>query len=238
MLKDLHSLTPDEILNKSEKNMLVYVQRGLVREIEPTANFVTTFKQEGFIATQNILLVPYLTKAEEEAYLKDPAAYSATMATVDWLFNKKRSVLYHDETRYQLQRGVSPLHRRTCTTHMHKSGGNAHAQRYLAHVEDANYWYVGNDEIHARGNGGECHIMLQHTMCMLQICVDVGYGKVLGWDILAVHALPSAQEAPALPREPARGNEGHWQTNRLRTRLTGMGEQPTCYRSYHRDWAI
>ena len=103
MLKDLHSLTPDEILDKSEKNMLVYSQRGLVREIEPTASFVTTFKQEGFIATQNILLVPYLTKAEEEAYLRDPEGYSATMATVGWLFNKKRSYFVCDgATRYTL----------------------------------------------------------------------------------------------------------------------------------------
>jgi len=39
--------------------------------------------------------------------------------------------------------------------HMHTSGGNAHAQRYLAHVEDANDWHVDTDKILAIGNGGE-----------------------------------------------------------------------------------
>ena len=103
MLRDLHTLTTEEILEKGEKNMLVYSQRGLVREIEPTSEFVTTFKQEGFITTQNILLVPYLTKAEEEAYVKDPAGFSATMATAEWLFHKNRSYFVCDgATRYTL----------------------------------------------------------------------------------------------------------------------------------------
>jgi hypothetical protein len=75
-------------------------------------------------------------------------------------------------------------------------------------------------------------------MCILQICFDVVYGKVLGWDIFAIHALPSAQEAPTLPSEPARSNAGHWQTTKLRARPIALGEQPTGYRSYHRDWAI
>ena len=69
------------------------------------------------------------------------------------------------------------------------------------------------------------------TMCMLQICGDVGYGKVLGWDIFDVHALPSTQQAQTLPSEPGRGNEGHWQTIRPRTRPTDMGEQPTPQRA-------
>ena len=103
MLKDLHTLTSDEIVAKGEKNMLVYAQRGLVREIEPTSDFETTFKLEGFIQTQNILLVPYLTKAEEEAYVKDPAGFSATMATAEWLFHSKRSYFVCDgATRYTL----------------------------------------------------------------------------------------------------------------------------------------
>lgn len=106
MLKDQHTLrtlTWEDILDKSEKNMLVYSPRGLVREVEPTSEFVTTFKSEGFIATQNILLVPYLTKAEEQAYLRDPMGYSTTMATAAWLFHKNRSYFVCDgATRFNL----------------------------------------------------------------------------------------------------------------------------------------
>jgi DNA gyrase/topoisomerase IV subunit A len=106
MLKDQHTLrtlTSEDILDKSEKNMLVYSPRGLVREVEPTSEFVTTFKSEGFIATQNILLVPYLTKAEEQAYLRDPMGYSTTMATAAWLFHKNRSYFVCDgATRFNL----------------------------------------------------------------------------------------------------------------------------------------
>ena len=47
--------------------------------------------------------VPYLTKAEEEAYVKDPAGFSATMATAEWLFHSKRSYFVCDgATRYTL----------------------------------------------------------------------------------------------------------------------------------------
>ena len=106
MLKDQHTLrtlTWEDILDKSEKNMLVYSPRGLVREVEPTSEFVTTFKSEGFIATQNILLVPYLTKAEEQAYLNDPVGYLTIMATDAWLFHKNRSYFVCDgATRFNL----------------------------------------------------------------------------------------------------------------------------------------
>ena len=59
----------------------VYIPTGLVRDVVPNEEFEQKFRKTGFVATQNILLVPILSDEEQMEWLSDEDAFMKRMCT-------------------------------------------------------------------------------------------------------------------------------------------------------------
>ena len=81
----------------------VYLPTGLVRDVVPNEEFEQKFRKTGFVATQNILLVPILSDEEQMEWLSDEDAFMKRMCTTEWLSDVKRTFWVCDgATRYTL----------------------------------------------------------------------------------------------------------------------------------------
>ena len=68
-----------------------YKQSPLIRQIEPTPEFVDRFQTAGFSLQHSLVAVPILTLEEAKMYNKDKANFQSLMCTEQWLEDDNRT---------------------------------------------------------------------------------------------------------------------------------------------------
>jgi hypothetical protein len=86
---------------KTEGIPWTYASKPLVRGIHPDSSFETNLRNNGFSSTKAILVVPCLTAAEEEEYLKDAKAFREGMQA-DAFYHERSFWIVDGATRFTL----------------------------------------------------------------------------------------------------------------------------------------
>ena len=60
---------------RKNPNRYAFEEHGLCRGIHESPSFAEDFKENGFVMTEHIMIVPKLTTKEEQEYLGNPKAF-------------------------------------------------------------------------------------------------------------------------------------------------------------------